>query len=52
MKTQNLNNELLFNKQSILELNDQELNQINGGSTDTIKLTIEIATYGTWLTVL
>ena len=50
MKTQK--NKLKLNKKSIVELNDKVLNQISGGSTDTIRLTIEIATYGTWLTVL
>lgn len=51
MKTQE-QNKLGFYKNALVELNDQDLNQVNGGSTDTIRLTIEIATYGTWLTVL
>ncbi len=51
MKTRE-QNKLGFHKNSLVELNDQDLNQVKGGSTDTIRLTIEIATYGTWLTVL
>lgn len=50
MKTQSP--QLKFIKSSLVELNDSELNSVNGGSTDTIRLTIEIATYGTWLTIL
>ena len=50
MKTKHT--KLAFNKSALVELNDLELNLVHGGSTDVIRLTVEIATYGTWLTVL
>ncbi len=52
MKNTNANNKLNFSKLSVSELNDTELNQVKGGSTDVIRVTIELTTYGTWLTVL
>ena len=33
MKTQNLNNKLNFNKSVIVELNDDQLTDVNGGSS-------------------
>lgn len=33
MKKQSLENRLVFNKASLVELNDSELNRVNGGST-------------------
>lgn len=50
MKTQNT--KLAFNKSTLVELNDLELNNVNGGSTDVILLTIEITTHGTWITII
>ena len=36
MKTQNVNNKLRFDKSSITELNDNQLNNIEGGTTTVI----------------
>lgn len=36
MKTQNVNAKLAFNKSSVLELNDEQLNNVNGGLTPTV----------------
>ena len=33
MKTQNINNKMRFNKTSLVELNNSEIIEINGGST-------------------
>jgi lactobin A/cerein 7B family class IIb bacteriocin len=35
MKKQNLNNKLAFNKAAVVELNDNQLQNVNGGSTPT-----------------
>jgi len=35
MKSQNKNNKLAFNKASVTELNNNELNSINGGAVST-----------------
>ncbi|WP_290701535.1 class I lanthipeptide [Lacinutrix sp.] len=48
MKTQS--NKLVFSKNSVLELNDSELNNVSGGSpvTDYIEAITRATTYGTW----
>jgi hypothetical protein len=52
MKKRNLNSKLTFNKVVVTELNDNQLNDINGGTNDLIR-TIVIATgYGSWLMVV
>lgn len=51
MKKQNPNNKLVLSKATIIELNDDQLNTVNGGSGDLLSLIVEIATYGTWLLV-
>ncbi len=33
MKTQNVNSKLKFDKNSLVELNDNQLNDVNGGSS-------------------
>jgi bacteriocin-like protein len=52
MKKQNVNNKLIFNKAAVTELNDKELNDINGGTNDLIISFIVTAGYGTWLMVV
>lgn len=51
MKKQNLNNKLTFNKVAIAELNDDQLNDINGGTNEIIRAIVIATGYGTWLTV-
>jgi len=51
MKKQNTNNKLTFNKIAIAELNDDQLNDINGGTGDLIKTIIIATGYGTWLMI-
>lgn len=46
-------NKLDFNKVSVVELNDNELDLLHGGSSkEVISLIVEITTYGTWLNVV
>ena len=33
MKTQNVNNKLRFDKNSLIELNEEQLTDVNGGTT-------------------
>ena len=40
MKTQNVNNKLKFDKHSLTELNDSNINNIEGGSSPTITVPI------------
>lgn len=42
MKKQNATNKLAFNKASVTELNDNSLMTVNGGSSETIGITISI----------
>lgn len=51
MKKQNINNKLTFNKVAIADLNDDELNDINGGTGDLIRTIIIATGYGTWLMI-
>jgi bacteriocin-like protein len=51
MKKQNSNNKLVLSKATIIELNDDQLNTVNGGSAGLLSLIVEITTYGTWLLV-
>ncbi|WAC01042.1 hypothetical protein N7U66_12740 [Lacinutrix neustonica] len=46
MKTQNQN--VLFNHNSIVELNDRDISKIHGGSSEVIEIITRAATYGTW----
>lgn len=52
MKSQTAKNKLAFNSAVVTELNDQNLNQLHGGSSNLLSLIIEVATYGTWLNVV
>ncbi|MWB96549.1 bacteriocin [Flavobacterium sp. GA093] len=55
MKKQSSNNKLAFNKAAVAELNENQLNNINGGIEESRNLirTIIITTgYGSWLTVV
>jgi lactobin A/cerein 7B family class IIb bacteriocin len=36
MKKQNANNKLVFNKAAVVELNDNQLQNINGGTSPTV----------------
>ena len=36
MKKQNVNNKLAFNKASVIELNDNQMNELDGGTSLTI----------------
>jgi bacteriocin-like protein len=47
MKTQNT--KLSFEKNTISELNDKTLNNINGGSWTIVESIIRATTYGTWI---
>ncbi|MBN9283346.1 MULTISPECIES: class IIb bacteriocin, lactobin A/cerein 7B family [Flavobacterium] len=42
MKTVNTNNKLAFAKNSLVELNDNQLNDVNGGGTPVIIVSIII----------
>jgi len=42
MKSQNKNNKLTFNKAAVTELNDNQLQDVNGGSAITISITITV----------
>ncbi len=43
MKTQNVNSKLKFDKNSLVELNDNQLQEVNGGTlTVTLIITISI----------
>jgi len=44
MKTVNTNNKLAFAKNSLVELNDNQLNDVNGGGTPVIIVSIIIVT--------
>jgi hypothetical protein len=52
MKNQIGNKKLIFNKVAITELNDDQLNDIKGGTNDLIRSIIIATGYGTWLTVV
>ncbi|MFH6945522.1 class I lanthipeptide [Flavobacterium sp. FlaQc-50] len=52
MKKQKLNNKLTFNNVVITELNDDQLNDINGGTDTLIRTFIIVTGYGTWLMVV
>jgi len=52
MKNQSKNNKLLFNKVAVIELNDNQLKSINGGTNEIIRTFIIAAGYGTWLNVV
>lgn len=41
--------QLAFRKTSIIELNDEQIHKINGGSSNLLSVIIEATTYGTWL---
>jgi hypothetical protein len=43
MKKQNPNNKLAFNKVAVTELNDNQLDDINGGSILTVAVTIAVS---------
>jgi len=47
MKTQNT--KLIFQKDTIVELNDKQINKINGGSWTVVESIIRATTYGTWI---
>ena len=49
MKTEN-KAKLLFSKNVIIELNDKELDDVNGGTISIfVETIIRITTYGTWI---
>lgn len=47
-----LNSKLAFNKVAVTELNDNQLNNINGGSNELIRVIVIATGYGTWLMVV
>lgn len=52
MKNKNTDSKLIFNKTNIIELSDEQIHKINGGSTNAINIILEATTYGTWLMAL
>ncbi|WP_290701546.1 class I lanthipeptide [Lacinutrix sp.] len=40
---------LTFKKDVIIELNDKQINKVNGGSWTIVESIIRATTYGTWL---
>lgn len=52
MKKQKVDNKLIFNKMAVTELNDNQLNDINGGTNEIIRTFIIVTGYGTWLQVV
>ena len=45
MKSQNVNNKLAFGKATVTELNDNQMTEVNGGSTTVCYLVISFLVY-------